>query len=125
VITAEAKAPEKKPILRSIDHDVTVGFVKRMPNSLTIKMPEEPLSSIACTAKVQWVHSTGTWLHPNAPKYTQWRPLTFTKVEHTSDGYFVHLITDEIIKIVDEERLASKANLTIRIQYVPAIHEEI
>ncbi len=121
VIPTEAKTPAKKPVLRSIDHDVTVGFVKKMPDNLTIKMPEEPLSSIPCTARVEWVHSTATWLHPNAPEYTQWRPLTFTKVEHTSDGYFAHLITDEIIRVIDEEGLASKAKLTIRIQYAPII----
>ncbi len=121
VIPTEAKTPTKKPILRSIDHDVTVGFVKKMPDNLTIKMPEEPLSSIPCMARVEWVHSTATWLHPNAPEYTQWRPLTFTKVEHTSDGYFAHLITDEIIRVIDEEGLASKAKLTIRIQYAPII----
>lgn len=120
VIPLEAKIPPRKAILRSVDHELTVGFVKKMPDSITIKLPEEPLSSIPCTAKVQWVHSTANWLHPNAPEYTQWSPLTFTKVEHTADGYFVHLITDEIIKVINDEGLASKANLTVRIQYVPA-----
>lgn len=124
VIPAEARTPAKKPVLRSINHDVTVGFVKKMPDNLTIKMPEEPLSSIPCIARVEWVHSTATWLHPNAPEYTQFRPLTFTKVEHTSDGYFVHLITDEIIRVIDDEGLASKEKLTIRIQYVPTTPSE-
>lgn len=120
VIPMEAKTPAKMPVLRTTDHEVTVGFVKKMTDNLTIKMPEEPLSSVPCTAKVQWMHSTATWLHPNAPEYTQWRPLTFIKLEHTADGYFAHLSTEEIIGVIDDEGLASKANMTIRIQYVPA-----
>lgn len=106
--------------MRSVDHNVLVGFLKKMPSSLTIKMPEEPLSSIPCTAKVQWMHSTANWLHPNAPEYMLWRQLAYTNLERTADGYFVHLKTDEIIRAIADANLAPKANLTIRIQYVPA-----
>jgi len=121
VIPVEAKIPDRKSILKSVDNEVTVGSVKKMPDSITIRMPEEPLASIPCTAKVQWVHTTANWLHPNAPAYTQWRPLIFTQVEQTADGYFVHLKKDEIIRVIDDASLASKENLTIRIQYVPAV----
>ncbi len=107
--------------LRSVDHNVTAGFVKKMPDNLTIKMPEEPTASVPCIAKVQWVHSTASWLRPNAPEYTQWRQLTYTNVERTADGYFVHLKTNEITRIIAEEGLPSRANLTIRVQYVPAV----
>lgn len=120
VIPIEAKTSDMKTILRSVDNIVTVASVKKMPDSISIRMPEEPSSSIPCTAKVQWVHSTATWLNRNAPEYTQWRNLTFTQVEYTADGYFVHLMKDEIIKVITDARLASNANLTIRIQYVPA-----
>lgn len=120
VIPMEARTPDQKSILRSVDNYVTVGSVKKMPDSISIRMPEEPLSSIPCTAKVQWIHSTATWLHRNAPEYTQWRNLMFTNVEYTADGYFVHLMKDEIIRVITDAGLTSKANLTIRIQYAPA-----
>lgn len=120
VIPTEARIPEKKSTLRSVDHSVNVGFVKKMPENITIKMPEEPSPVIPCSAKVQWVHSTASWLHPNAPEYEQWRQLLYTDVEHTAEGYFVHLRTDEIVKIIDEEKLPAKAELSIKIQYVPA-----
>ncbi len=120
VIPKEAKMSERRSTLRSVDHSVTVGSVKKMPGKLTIKMPEEPTASIPCIAKVQWVHSTASWLRPNAPEYTQWRQLIYANVEHTADGYFVHLKTDEIARIIAEEGLSSRANLTIRVQYVPA-----
>lgn len=120
VIPVEAKVPEKRTTLRSVDHSVNVGFVKKMPEYVTIKMPEEPSPAIPCSAKVQWVHSTANWLHPNAPEYEQWRQLNYTDVEHTAEGYFVHLRTEEIVKIIDEERLSAKAELSIKIQYVPA-----
>ncbi len=120
VIPVEARFPEKRSTLRSVDHSVNVSFVRKMPEFVTIKMPEEPSPAIPCTAKVQWVHSTANWLHPNGPEYEQWRQLLYTEVEHTADGYFVRLRTDEITKIIDEEKLSAKAELSIKIQYVPA-----
>jgi hypothetical protein len=120
VIPAEARVPEKKSTLRSVDHSVNAGFVRKMPEFVTIRMPEEPSSAIPCSAKVQWVHSTANWLHPNAPEYEQWRQLSYADIEHTAEGYFVHLKTDEIVKIIDAERLPAKAELFIKIQYVPA-----
>lgn len=120
VLPIEAKTPEKKNTLKAVDHSVTVGFVKKMPENVTVKLPEEPLSSTPCSAQVQWVHSTASWLHPKAPEYTQWRQLAYTQVEHTADGYFVHLRTDEIMKVIADKGLSSKTELTIRVQYVPA-----
>ncbi len=120
VIPMDARIPEKRSTLRSVDHSVNVGFVKKMPENLTIKMPEEPSRAIPCRAKVQWLHSTADWLHPRAPEYAQWRQLIYADVEHTADGYFVHLKTEEIVRIIDEERLPAKAQLSIKIQYVPA-----
>lgn len=120
VIPPEAKASWRKSVLRSVDHVITAGFVKKMPENVSVRLPEEPSSSIPCSAKVQWVHSTAGWLHPNAPEYTQWRQLTHTHVEHTADGFFAHIRSEEIAEIVAEERLSSRDQLTIRIQYVPA-----
>jgi hypothetical protein len=121
LIPPEAKTSWKKSTFRSVDHSVTVAFAKKMPENITIKLPEEPSSTVPCSARVQWVHSTANWLHPNAPEYTQWRELIYTNVEHTADGYFVRLRTEEITNVVAEEKLAAKAQLTIRIQYVPAV----
>ncbi len=121
LIPPEAKTSGKKSTFRSVDHSVSVGFVRKMPDYITIKLPEEPSISVPCSARVQWVHSTASWLHPNAPEYTQWRELLFTNVEHTADGYFVRLKTDEIIRVVEEERLPVRAQLAVRIQYVPAL----
>lgn len=125
VIPIEAKIRDRKTTLKSIDNIVTVGFVKKMPDNLTIRMPEEPLSSIPCIARVQWMHSTANWLHPNAPEYPLWRQLTYTKIEQTADGYFVHIKKDEIIKVIADEGLSSKTSLTIRVQYAPAIPSEV
>ena len=119
-IPMDAKASWKKSTLRSVDHVVTVGFVKRMPENLSIRLPEEPSGNTPCQAKVQWMHSTGGWLNRDAPQYVQWRELLYNSVEHTSDGFFVHLKSDEIAEIVNEEKLSPKEELTIRIQYVPA-----
>jgi class 3 adenylate cyclase len=121
LIPPEAKASWKKSTFRSVDHSVTVGFAKKMPDYITIKLPEEPSISVPCSARVQWVHSTASWLQPKAPEYTQWRELIYANVEHTADGYFVRLRTEEITRIVEEEKLAAKAQLSIRIQYVPAL----
>lgn len=120
VIPPEAKTSWKKSTFRSVDHAVSVGFVRKMPDYITIKLPEEPSVTVPCSARVQWVHSTASWLHPNAPEYTQWRELIYTNVEHTADGYFARLKTEEIIRIVEEEKLPVRAQLSIRIQYVPA-----
>jgi hypothetical protein len=120
VIPEEAKTPESKTTLRTADHKVTVGFMKKMPENVTIQLPEEPLTSIPCTAKVQWIHSTASWFNRNAPEYAQWRHLNFTEVEHTADGYYAHLKTDEIMKIIADKGLGAKAELTLRVQYVPA-----
>lgn len=121
LIPPEAKASWKQSIFRSVDHSVTVGFVRKMPENITIKLPEEPSSTVPCSARVQWMHSTANWLHPKAPEYTQWRELIYTNVEHTADGYFVRLKTEEIIRVVEEERLPGRAQLSVRIQYVPAV----
>ena len=120
IIQLEAKISGRKSTLRSVDHSITAGFVKKMPENITIKLPEEPSAAVPCAAKVQWVHSTADWLHPNAPEYTQWRQLLYTDVEHTADGYFVHLKTDEITRVVEDEKLSAREQLTIRVQYVPA-----
>jgi class 3 adenylate cyclase len=120
VVPEEAKVLESKTVLKTADHKVSVGFMKRMPESVTIKLPEEPLTTIPCTAKVQWVHSTAGWFQRNAPEYTQWRNLHFTQIEHTADGYFAHLKTDEILKVIADKGLNAKAELTLRVQYVPA-----
>lgn len=124
VIPGEAKVPASKTILRTADHKVTVGFMKKMPENVTIKLPEEPLTSIPCTANVQWVHSTASWFQRNGPEYTQWRHLNFTEIEQTADGYFAHLRTNEILKIIDDMGLGAKAELTLRVQYVPATSGE-
>lgn len=116
-----AKSSSKKSTFRSVDHSVSVAFVRKMPDYITIKLPEEPSISVPCSARVQWVHSTASWLHPNAPEYTQWRELLYANVEHTADGYFVRLKTEEIIRVVEEEKLAVRAQLSVRIQYVPAL----
>lgn len=121
VIPPEAKTSWRKSTLRSVDHVVTAGFVRKMPENISVKLPEEPSSSIPCSAKVQWVHSTADWLHRNAPEYTQWRQLVFTHVEHTADGFFAHIRSEEIAAIIAEERLPAKSELTVRIQYVPAM----
>ncbi len=120
ILPLEAKTSDRKSTLRSVDHSITAGFVKKMPENVTIKMPEEPSLATPCTAKVQWTHTTASWLHPDAPEYTQWRQLLYTDVEHTADGYFVHLKTDEIMQVIDDEHLGAKEKLTIRVQYVPA-----
>ena len=121
LIPPEAKTSWKKSTFRSVDHSVSVNFVRKMPDYITIKLPEEPSITVPCSARVQWVHSTASWLHPNAPEYTQWRELLFTNVEHTADGYFVRLKTEEIIRVVEEEKLPVRAQLSVRIQYVPAV----
>ncbi len=118
-IPPEAKTSWQKSTFRSVDHAVSVAFVRKMPEYVTIKLPEEPSVSVPCSARVQWVHSTASWLHPNAPEYTQWRELIYTNVEHTADGYFVRLRTEEIIQVVEEEKLSVRAQLAVRIQYVP------
>lgn len=123
VIPVEAKLPEKRSELRTADHKVTVAFVKKMPENVSIKLPEEPLSTRPCTARVQWIHSTANWLHPNAPEYTQWRNLAYTEVEHTADGYFVHLKSEEILKVAADKELSSKTELTLIVQYEPATDE--
>lgn len=120
VIPLVAKTPDKKTTLRSVDHNVTVAIVKKMPETVAIKLPEEPLSTFPCTSKVEWMHSTANWIRPNAPIYTQWRNLAYTEVEHTADGYFARLKTDEILDILDKEKLAAKTELILRVQYVPA-----
>lgn len=123
VIPVEAKISERRNRFRTADHKVTVGFMKKMPENVSIRLPEEPLSNRPCTARVQWVHSTADWLHPNAPEYPQWRNLDHANVEHTADGYFVHLKSDEILKIVADKKMSSKTELTLRVQYEPAIAE--
>lgn len=123
VIPVEAKLPEKRNRFRTADHKVTVGFVKKMPENVSIKLPEEPLSTSPCTAKVQWIHSTANWLHRNAPEYTQWRNLAYASVEHTADGYFVHLRSEEILQVVADKGLSAKTELTLRVQYEPATPE--
>lgn len=119
VIPVEAKTPERRNRLKTADHKVTVGFVKKMPENVSIRLPEEPASATPCTAKVQWVHSTANWLHRNAPEYTQWRELAYTRVEHTAEGFFVHLRSDEILKVVADRGLSSKTELTLKVQYEP------
>jgi hypothetical protein len=121
VIPAGAKIPEKNAVLRSVDHNVTVALVKKMPETVTVKLPEEPLSTVPCKSKVQWTYSTANWIHRRAPSYTQWRYLADTAIEHTADGYFTHLQTDEILKIINEEKLGAKSELLIRVQYAPAL----
>lgn len=121
VIPHEAKIPHKKSALKSVDYNVTVGLVKRMPDNMTIKIPEAPIPSSPCIAKVEWMHSTATLFNRNAPEYTVSRQLPSTKVEQTVDGYFVHLRTDEVIDAISDKGLSSKANLTIKVQYVAAV----
>jgi len=125
VIPIDAKTPKRKYAWKSVDHNVTVGIVRKMPSNFTLVLPEEPLSSIPSQAKLQWVHSTAPdymrWVHSKAPEYKQWRQLTYAHLEHTTEGYIVHLKTDEIIRIIEDEGLTPKAKLTIKVQYVPAM----
>lgn len=120
VITNDARTPDKKSTLKSVDYNVLAGFVRRMPDNVTIAMPEEPSPSIPCIARVQWIHSTAGWFNRNAPEYTVVRQLSHNRVEHTADGYFVHLRTEEILNAIADKKLSSKTNLTIRVQYVAA-----
>jgi len=128
VIPIEAKTPKKKYAWKTVDHNVSVGVVRKMPGNLTLALPEEPLLSTPCLAKVQWLHSTAPrymrWANPEAPEYIQWRQLPFTQLERSADGFFVHIKTDEILSVIEEEGLNSKAKLSIRIQYVPATAAE-
>jgi class 3 adenylate cyclase len=119
VIPAEAKTLDVRASLRTADHKVTVAFVKKMPKNVSIKLPEEPSAATPCTAKVEWIHTTKNWFYRNAPEYAQWSNLTYTRVEHTAEGYFVHLKSDEILKIVADKGLSTKTELTIKVQYEP------
>lgn len=120
VIPVAAKIPDRMNRFKTADHKVTVGFMKKMPENVSIRLPEEPLSTRPCTARVQWMHSTANWLNPNAPEYPQWRNLTCTNVEHTADGYFVHLKSDEILRVVSDKKMSSRTELTLRVQYEPS-----